>query len=233
MSLAPSLPPAPLPLPPSVYPSSSPSKSVVINPFLLPATSTHELSARKPSNQPQIQPVKYEHYSLNAVLKSSDIPANDWKISIKHIFEQCSFQIDYDKFIQWCKTNLLLPLIKLDDEEKKLIHDDDDGYYVYQRHLDRCIALLNDLKRGTISMTLLPPSNDESQQQATTLKAQLAGTLATVRYARREEPIISRETLTACRCLLSRCEKTQNHSAYDTAYSLGPTIVTRLRWQRT
>ena len=31
-----------------------------------------------------------------------------------------SFDIDYEKFIQWSQTNLLLPLIKLDEEEKNI-----------------------------------------------------------------------------------------------------------------
>ncbi|CAF5077748.1 unnamed protein product, partial [Rotaria magnacalcarata] len=50
------------------------------------------------------------------------------------------------------------------------------------RRLDRCIELLNDLKRGTISMTLLPSSNIDSQQQQQqqqqqigSIKSQLAG----------------------------------------------------------
>jgi hypothetical protein len=121
----------------------------------------------------------FDNRSLNAIVKSSDISINDWKISIKDIFQKFSFNIDYDIFIQWCQTNLLLPLIKLDEEENKIIknnHDDDDDedYYIYQRYLDRCIALLNDLKRGSINMTLLPPSNNESQLQDS-VKSSLAG----------------------------------------------------------
>ncbi|CAF4343849.1 unnamed protein product, partial [Rotaria socialis] len=67
----------------------------------------------------------------------------------------------------------------LDDEEKKILNINNDDYYVDYRHLDRCIELLNDLKRGTISMTLLPPSNIDSQQQQQqqigSIKSQLAG----------------------------------------------------------
>ena len=76
------------------------------------------------------------------------------------------------------QTNLLLPLVKLDDEEKKILNINNDDYYVDYRHLDRCIELLNDLKRGTISMTLLPSSNIDSQQQQQQtglIKSQLAG----------------------------------------------------------
>jgi len=127
--------------------------------------------------QPEIKSITFDNHSLNAIVKSSDLSNDDWKISIKEIFQKFSFDIDYQKFIQWCQTNLLLPLIKLDEEENKIIknnHDDDDeDYYIYQRYLDRCIALLNDLKRGSISMTLLPPSNNESQQLI--VKSPLAG----------------------------------------------------------
>jgi hypothetical protein len=125
--------------------------------------------------QSETKTIIFDNHLLNVIVKSSDTPINEWKISIKEIFQQFSFNIDYEKFIQWCQTNLLLPLIKLDDEEKKIIkinHDDDD-YYIYQRHLDRCIALLNDLKRGSISMTLLPTSSTESQQSM--VKSPLAG----------------------------------------------------------
>ena len=54
------------------------------------------------------------------------------KYQLKQIFKQFVFDINYDKFIQWCQTNLLLPLIKLDDEEKKILNDNDnnDDYYV-------------------------------------------------------------------------------------------------------
>jgi len=123
-----------------------------------------------------IKTIKYDNHSLNAIIKSSDQTINDSKISIKQIFEQFLFDINYEKFIQGCQMNLLLPLIKLDDEEKQILNDNNnDDYYVYYRHLNRCIELLNDLKRGTISMTLLPPSNNESQQQTGPIKPQLAG----------------------------------------------------------
>jgi hypothetical protein len=156
-------------------PSSPNSSSVVVNPLLLPSSNNPELATKKCTKQAQIKTIKYDNHTLNAIVKSPDVSTNDWKISIQHIFEQFSFDIDYQKFIQWCKINLLLPLIKLDDEEKQIINDNNDNYYVYQRHLDRCIALLNDLKRGTISMTLLFPSNSESQQLPTATKLQLAG----------------------------------------------------------
>jgi hypothetical protein len=167
------VPPPPPPLQPSV-PSSS--NSVVVNPLLLPSTTNpSELSTKKSS----IKTIKYDNHSLNAIIKSSDQTINDSKISIKQIFKQFLFDINYEKFIQWCQINLLLPLIKLDDEEKQILNDNNnnnnDDYYVYYRHLNRCIELLNDLKRGTISMTLLPPSNNESQQQIGPIKPQLAG----------------------------------------------------------
>ncbi|CAF5171092.1 unnamed protein product, partial [Rotaria sp. Silwood1] len=101
---------------------------------------------------------------------SSDTSVHDWKISVQEIFQKFSFNIDYQKFIQWCQTNLLLPLVKLDEDENQILKnnydDNDDNYYIYQRNLDRCVELLNDIKRGSISMTLLPASpNDELQQQ--------------------------------------------------------------------
>ena len=100
-----------------------------------------------PVKQPETKAIIFDKHSLNAIVKSADIPINDWKISIKEIFQQFSFNIDYHKFIQWCQTNLLLPLIKLDDDENKIVKNNHpDDYYVYQRHLDRCIALLNDLQ---------------------------------------------------------------------------------------
>jgi hypothetical protein len=173
---------------PIKQPTSSPqqpsipssSNSVVINPLLLPSTTNPELSIKKC----QIKIIKYDNHSLNAIIKSSDQSINDSKISIKKIFEEFLFDINYEKFIQWCQINLLLPLIKLDEEEKQILNDNNnnDDYYVYYRHLNRCIELLNDLKRGTISMTLLPPSNDESQQQTGPIKSQLAGKIVSDIY---------------------------------------------------
>lgn len=149
----------------------------MVNPRLLPSSNTFDLATRVSLKQPQMKTIKYDHHTLNALVKSPETLAKDWKISIKHIFEKFAFLIDYQKFIQWCQTNLLLPLIRLDDEEKKInASDNEDDYYVYQRHLDRCIALLNDLKRGTISMTLLPPSNQEMQPSTSSaIRASLAG----------------------------------------------------------
>jgi len=155
-----------------------PPTNVVVNP-MIHHPSFYGLTSPKSVlsvKQPEIKLIKFDNHSLNAIVKSSDISINDWKISIKEIFQEFSFNIDYEKFIQWCQTNLLLPLIKLDDEENKIIKNNyDDDYYIYQRHLDRCIALLNDLKRGSISMTLLPPSNNESQQLI--VKSPLAGSI--------------------------------------------------------
>ena len=129
--------------------------------------------------QGEIKVINFNNRLLNAIVKSSDVPKNDWKISIREIFQQFSFDIDYQKFIQWTQTNLLLPpLLKLDDEEKKLIsnhsHDDEDSY-IHQRHLERCFALLNDLRRGTISMTLLPATINPDSRQVNS-KSPLAGT---------------------------------------------------------
>ncbi len=155
------------PPPSSSVPSSS--SSVVVNPLLLPPTATHsEIS----SKQFPVKTIQYDNHSLHAILKSTDQSINSSKISIKEIFDVFSFEINYDKFIQWCQNNLLLLLIKLDDEEKQLLNETHiDDYYVYHRHLDRCIELLNDLKRGTISMTLLPPTNNDTGST----KSQLAG----------------------------------------------------------
>ncbi|CAF3490851.1 unnamed protein product [Adineta steineri] len=159
---------------PSFYGLSS--SSPIKQPSLLPPPPPPAEFATKNFAKPsQIKTIKYDNHLLNSVVKSSDLPMNDWKISIKHIFKQFLFDINYEKFIQWCQTNLLLPLIKLDDEEKKILNEiTNDDYYVHYRHLERCIALLNDLKRGTISMTLLPPSNNELQQIGP-IKSQLAG----------------------------------------------------------
>ena len=157
--------------------TSTLSNSVVVNPRLLPSSNAFDFATKVSAKQAQMKTIKYDHHTLNAFVKSPEISTKDWKISIKHIFEQFAFAIDYPKFIQWCQTNLLLPLIKLDDEERKISTcDNEDDYYVYQRHLDRCIALLNDLKRGTISMTLLPPSDQEMQPSpSSVVKSSLAG----------------------------------------------------------
>jgi hypothetical protein len=152
---------------------SSPSNSVVVNPLLLPSS---DISTKNSS----IKVVKYDNHSLNALIKSSNQSLNDSKISIKQIFDEFSFDINYEKFIQWCQNNLLLPLIKLDDEDKQILNDPNhsEDIYIYYRHLNRCIELLNDLKRGTISMTLLPTSNLELGQN----KSQLAGNLDFLSY---------------------------------------------------
>jgi hypothetical protein len=122
----------------------------------------------------EIKSISFDKYSFNAIVKSSNQSSNDWKISMKEIFEKFSFDIDYQKFIQWCQTNLLLPLIKLDEEESKIVQNiQQDEYFIYQQHLDRCVELLKDLQRGTISMILLSSDNYESQQL--TVKSPLAG----------------------------------------------------------
>lgn len=137
------------------------------------------LPLQKPQKQPETRTIIYDKHVLNAILKSSDTPIHDWKISMEEIFQKFEFDIDYDKFIQWCQVNLLLPLIKLDEEEIQFIKNGShkEEFYVYQHNLDRCIELLNDLKRGSISMTLLPiPSNIETDEQQTcTVKSPLAG----------------------------------------------------------
>jgi hypothetical protein len=135
------------------------------------------LLPQKSVKQPEIKTILFDNHSLHAVVSSFDVPVADWKISMKEIFKQFSFDIDYQKFIQWCQINSLVPLIRLDEEENKIVnHNYDDDFYVYQRHLERCIALLNDLKRGLISMTLLPSENNESQQQHQQIvRSQLAG----------------------------------------------------------
>ena len=164
------------------------SSNVVVNP-LIHHPSFYGLSSINSStlNQSQlitkpisIQTIKHNNnHTLNAIVKSS---IHDSKISIKHIFERFSFNINYERFIQWCQTNSLLSLVKLDQQEISIINENnnvnENDYYIYYRHLDRCIELLNDLKRGIISMTLLPSSNNESslsQQQIGPIKSPLAG----------------------------------------------------------
>ena len=118
-------------------------------------------------SQPEIKVISFNNRLLNAIVKSLDLPKSDWKISLREIFQQFSFEIDYHKFQQWSRANLLLPLTQLDDEEKRSLsasHNNDEEYYVLHQHLDRCLALLNDLQRGTISMTLLPTNNSDSSQ---------------------------------------------------------------------
>ncbi|CAF0872278.1 unnamed protein product [Rotaria sordida] len=161
-----------------------PLTNVVVNPmihhpsFYGLTTPKPALSIQKSVQQPDIKTIIYDNHVLNAIVKSSDISINDWKISVQEIFQKFSFNIDYQKFIQWCQTNLLLPLIKLDEDENQIIknnQDDDNDYYVYKRNLDRCIELLNDIKRGSISMTLLPSSSNNEIQQQSMVKSPLAG----------------------------------------------------------
>ena len=145
--------------------SSSMSSSVIVNPLLLPSSSTKS----------HWKTIKYENHSLNAFMKSTNQSLNESKISLKDIFLEFAFEIDYDKFIQWCQMNSLLTLNRFDNEEKQILgekysHED---IFIYYRHLNRCIELLNDLKRGTISMTLLPQSIDDND--ATPAKNQLSG----------------------------------------------------------
>lgn len=144
--------------------------SVVVNPMIhhpsfygLTSSNNPVLTTMK--CQAEIKVINFNNCLLNAIVKSSDLPKKDWKISLREIFRQFSFEIDYQKFQQWSQANLLLPLSKLDDEEKRSLsvsHHHDEEYYVLHQHLDRCLALLNDLQRGTISMTLLPTNNSES-----------------------------------------------------------------------
>ncbi|UJR10387.1 hypothetical protein I4U23_014592 [Adineta vaga] len=163
--------------------SKCPPTNVVVNPMIHHPSFYNYSSSKQTQSikQPEVKTIFHDRHSLNAIVKSVDTPVNDWKILIKNIFRQFSFDIDYHKFIQWCQTNLLLPLVKLDDEEKKVLkhHSDyvegDDDDFIYQRHLERCIALLNDLKHGSINMTLLPTSENELFQQQMTKASILAG----------------------------------------------------------
>ena len=155
--------------------SSMHSSSVIVNPLLKPVSDTSENRPQITSPYPSIKSIKHDQHNLNAIVKAANVSSNDWKISIRHIFNEFAFEIDYQKFVQWCQTNLLLPLIRIDDEEKQIAQfNKDDDFYVYHRHLERCIALLKDLKRGTISMTLLPPSTNDVQS-STLVKSPLAG----------------------------------------------------------
>ncbi|CAF4715282.1 unnamed protein product [Rotaria sp. Silwood1] len=162
-----------------------PLTNVVVNPmihhpsFYGLTTPKTGLSVQKPIKQPDIKTIIYDNHVLNAIIKSSDTSVHDWKISVQEIFQKFSFNIDYQKFIQWCQTNLLLPLVKLDEDENQILKnnydDNDDNYYIYQRNLDRCVELLNDIKRGSISMTLLPASPNDELQQQLMVKSPLAG----------------------------------------------------------
>lgn len=147
--------------------SQSSTNGVVVNPLLSSSSSKSKSSVK----ETLIKTIKYGNYTFHALIKSVDQSIDTSKISIKQIFTVYTLQIDYDKFIQWCQTNLLLPLMKLDDEEKQIAQDQTDDYYVQYRHLNRCIELLHDLQRGTISMTLLPSGNNDAGQ----MKFQLAG----------------------------------------------------------
>ncbi|CAF1197385.1 unnamed protein product [Rotaria magnacalcarata] len=170
-----------------------PLTNVVVNPmihhpsFYGLITPKPVLSVPKIVKQPEIKTVIYENRVLNAIVKSSDISVADWKISLKEIFQKFSIHIDYQKFIQWCQANLLLPLIKMDEQEHQIIKNtqNDDAYYVYQRNLDRCVELLNDITRGSISMTLLSTASStistldyesqQQQQQQSMIQSPLAG----------------------------------------------------------
>ena len=151
--------------------SSSSTNAVVVNPLLSSSSSSKSKSSLK---ETLIKTIKYGNHIFNALIKSADQSIDTSKILIRQIFNAYSLEIDYDKFIQWCQTNLLLPLTKLDEEEKRISQIDQDqieDYYVQYRHLNRCIELLHDLQRGTISMTLLPSVNNDAGQ----MKSQLAG----------------------------------------------------------
>lgn len=146
------------------------SNSVVVNPLLLPS----DLSTKKS----YWKTVKYDNHSFNAFVKSLDQSINESKIPLTDIFQEFTFEIDYDKFIQWCQINSLLPLNRFDDEEKRILNEkySNDDVFVYYQHLNRCIELLNDLKRGTISMTLLSqPTATTTDNDVTLAKTQLAG----------------------------------------------------------
>ena len=144
-------------------------------------TSRPVISPRKLAKQPEIKTIIFDDHVLKTVIKSSDTSMNNWKISVKEIFREFSFNIDYQKFVQWCQNNSLLSLVKLDEEETRIMNsynNDDDNvndYYVDRNNLDRCMELLNDLKRGSISMTLLPSSQNSETRQQQTDKSPLAG----------------------------------------------------------
>lgn len=111
----------------------------------------------------EIRPMIFHHRTLHVILRSADDPVHQGKISLKEILKQYAFDIDYETFIHWCQSNGLIPLLQLDDVERKVLsRHDPESVYIYQGHLTRCLDLLNDLKRGLISMTLLPQTENGS-----------------------------------------------------------------------
>ncbi|CAF1088225.1 unnamed protein product [Adineta ricciae] len=158
--------------------------NVVVNP-MIHHPSFYGYSSSKPTpsikQQVEIKTIYYEHYSLSAIVKSVDTPVNDWKISIRNILQQFSVDIDYHKFVQLVQANSLLRLTKLDEDERRfmkahsIMNGESEDYYIFQQHLERCIALLNDLKHGSIDITCSSSSNNELQRQQPLPKASSIG----------------------------------------------------------
>ena len=123
-------------------------------------------SPAKPSAVAEIKTVMFHQYSFNALVRSADLPVHRWKISLREICQRFSPSVDYQRFLQWCQTNSLVPLLQLDDDERKMFPTNDgQDFYIYHKHFDRCLDLLNDLQRGSISMTLLPSSSSPATEK--------------------------------------------------------------------
>lgn len=110
----------------------------------------------------EIRPMIFHQRTLNVVLRLTNSSNQQGKVSLREILKKFAFDIDYEKFYQWCQSNALIPLLTLDENEKKVVPTSEtESIFIDQNHLDRCLDLLNDLKRGLISMTLF--SSEQSK----------------------------------------------------------------------
>lgn len=143
---------------PSFY-GLSPSSQVPVQP-----TRPVEPEPSRPARPAlEMRPMIFHQRTLNVLLRSATNSAPQGKISLREILKKFAFEIDYEKFFQWCQSNALIPLLNLDEQEKKIVPANDaESAFIDQTHLDRCLDLLNDLKGGLISMTLLPSAGDAS-----------------------------------------------------------------------
>ena len=127
-----------------------------------------EPEAPRPARPPlEIRPMIFHQRTLNVLFRSSpnqSVPQG--KISLREILKKFAFEIDYETFFQWCQTNALIPLLELDEQERKIVPlNEAESVFIDQTHLDRCLDLLNDLKGGLISMTLLPSAASTGKNQ--------------------------------------------------------------------
>ena len=192
---------------PSFYGLTSPALPPPIQPMRAPSAGStsrstdrdahSSTSALKSSAAPEIKTVMFHQHSFSGIVRSPDLPVHRWKISLKQMCKRLSPSIEYEKFLQWCQTNSLVPLLRLDEDERKVVQvNDSDDFYIYHEHFDRCLDLLNDLQHGSIGMTLLPSSSSLPAD-----KISFAGNANTTADA--EQSLVSRVRV------LCRCEETQ------------------------